>query len=58
MKEKYACWVLKQLELVLFYFFRVDVGFSPSLLFPVRELWSLGIKEEGWLFCRNSFAKI
>lgn len=34
MKEKHACWVLKQLELVLFFFLRVDEGFSLSLLFP------------------------
>ena len=33
MRRKHACWVLKQLELVLF-FLRVDEGFSVSLLFP------------------------
>lgn len=45
MKEKHACWVLKQLELILFFFLREDVGFSLSLLFfPLRVLCGSGIK--------------
>lgn len=40
MKEKSACWVLKQLEWVLFFFFFIRVGEAFSLSFLFSPLGS------------------